>query len=75
MRVGHSTAAYRWLIVLLSVVLLLSCLIALAFGPASVPLAKVAGIVGQQLGMHLKEVRDPVGHGGRGCAVRDERTG
>ncbi|GLO58533.1 iron ABC transporter permease [Pseudomonas sp. ITEM 17296] len=53
MRVGHSPVAYRWLIVMLSALLLVSCLIALAFGPASVPLAHVAGIVGQQLGIDM----------------------
>ncbi|ATP50831.1 ABC transporter permease [Pseudomonas putida] len=51
MRVGHSPVAYRWLIVMLTALLLVSCLIALAFGPASVPLAHVAGVVGQQLGI------------------------
>ena len=45
MRAGHSPAAYRGLIVMLSALLLVSCLVALAFGPASVPLAHVAGTV------------------------------
>ncbi|MBA6115319.1 iron ABC transporter permease [Pseudomonas putida] len=46
----RTVTGYRWLIVLLAFGLLASCIIALAFGPASVPLASVAGIVGQQLG-------------------------
>ncbi|HDS1817695.1 MAG: iron ABC transporter permease [Pseudomonas sp.] len=53
MRAGHSPAAYRGLIVMLSALLLVSCLVALAFGPASVPLAHVAGIVAQQLGIDM----------------------
>ncbi len=47
------TGVYRWLIAALLLVLLVSCLSALAFGPASVPLAHVAGIVGQKLGLDL----------------------
>ena len=44
---------YRYLIVTLTLVLLVSCLSALAFGPASVSLAHVAGIVGQKLGFSI----------------------
>ncbi|WP_336335086.1 iron ABC transporter permease [Pseudomonas putida] len=44
---------YRYLTVTLTLVLLVSCLSALAFGPASVSLAHVAGIVGQKLGFSI----------------------
>ncbi|ATR85686.1 ABC transporter permease [Pseudomonas sp. HLS-6] len=44
-------AAYRLLVLGLLGVLLVSCLTALAFGSASVPLAYVWGIVGEQLGL------------------------
>ncbi|PLP95301.1 ABC transporter permease [Pseudomonas sp. FFUP_PS_473] len=44
-------AAYRLLVFGLLGVLLVSCLTALAFGSASVPLAYVWGIVGEQLGL------------------------
>ncbi|MEN1836159.1 iron ABC transporter permease [Pseudomonas lijiangensis] len=43
-------AGYRWLIGGLLILLALSCLISLGFGPARVPLAKVLGIVLQQVG-------------------------
>lgn len=46
-------AGQRGLNAILLALLLLSCLCALAFGPASVPLAHVAGIVGQKLGLNL----------------------
>jgi len=46
-------AGHRGLNAILLTLLLLSCLCALAFGPASVPLAHVAGIVGQKLGLNL----------------------
>lgn len=47
----RSVAAYRLLVLGLLGVLLVSCLTALAFGSASVPLAYVWGIVGEQLGL------------------------
>nr|WP_256587947.1 iron ABC transporter permease [Pseudomonas sp. FFUP_PS_473] len=47
----RSVAAYRLLVFGLLGVLLVSCLTALAFGSASVPLAYVWGIVGEQLGL------------------------
>lgn len=47
----RSVAAYRVLVLGLLGVLLVSCLTALAFGSASVPLAYVWGIVGEQLGL------------------------
>lgn len=53
MRPGSGAAAYRWLLVMLVALLLVSCVIALAFGPAPVPVAKVAGIVARQLGIDL----------------------
>ncbi|MBI6854234.1 iron ABC transporter permease [Pseudomonas cichorii] len=43
-------AGYRWLIGGLLILLALSCLISLGFGPARVPLVKVLGIVLQQVG-------------------------
>jgi len=49
----RSAAGYRWLIPGLSACLLVSCIMALAFGPAGVPLDKVAGIVGERLGLEL----------------------
>ncbi|HWV10665.1 MAG TPA: iron ABC transporter permease, partial [Pseudomonas sp.] len=55
----RSTAAYRLLILGLSVGLVLSCIGALAFGPATIPLANVWGILGKQLGV------DPVGEWSR----------
>ncbi|AHF67978.1 ABC transporter permease [Pseudomonas cichorii] len=50
MKPVRSVAGYRWLIGTLFVLLALSCLISLGFGPARVPLAKVLGIVLQQVG-------------------------
>ena len=42
---------YRWLIALLVMGVLVSCAVALTFGPVSVPLGDVASIVGHQLGI------------------------
>ncbi|MCI0915137.1 FecCD family ABC transporter permease [Pseudomonas putida] len=50
---GRSPGSYRWLIVILVALLVFSSVIALAFGPASVPLGHVFGIVAQQLGVDL----------------------
>lgn len=44
--------AYRLLLVALSALLAVSCMIALAFGSAQVPLAHIAGILGQHLGLN-----------------------
>ena len=58
----RSPAGYRLLMLVLTAALALSCLLALAFGAAQVPLATVAGIVGEQLGVST------VGDWGRGQA-------
>lgn len=47
----RSVAAYRLLVLGLLGMLLVSCMTALAYGPASVPLSNVWGIVGEQLGL------------------------
>lgn len=60
MRVTHGVVGYRLLLGLLLVALVLSCLLALSFGPARVPLTVVATVVLQQLGF------DPVEAVGRG---------
>ena len=49
----RSASGYRWLLVCLVAGLLASCVLALAFGPAAVPLPQVAGILGEQLGIDL----------------------
>lgn len=51
MTLGRSPATYGWLIVILVMLLFMSLLVSLAFGPASVPLTHVTGIVAQQLGI------------------------
>src|SRR5690606_18946569 len=50
----RSAAGYRLLIVGLLIALLLSCVIALGFGPAAVPLDNVWRILGMQLGFDLE---------------------
>ncbi len=50
----RSAAGYRLLIIGLLVALLLSCVIALGFGPAAVPLGNVWGILGMQVGLGLE---------------------
>src|SRR5690606_17254972 len=47
----RSPAGYRLLLVALLAALVFSCLLSLGFGAAQVPLAKVLGIVLQQLGL------------------------
>jgi iron complex transport system permease protein len=47
----RTALGFRWLLVALLGLLLLSCVSALGFGPAPVPLAKVVGIVLQKLGV------------------------
>ena len=47
----RTTLGFRWLLVALLGLLLVSCVLALGFGPAPVPLAKVLGIVLQKLGV------------------------
>lgn len=47
----RTTLGFRWLLVALLGLLLVSCVLALGFGPAPVPLAKVVGIVLQKLGV------------------------
>nr|WP_175650862.1 iron ABC transporter permease [Pseudomonas sp. Marseille-P9899] len=49
----RSHAAYRGLLAALLLVILLSCVVALAFGPAVIPLGTVWGIVGRQAGLEL----------------------
>lgn len=49
----RSAAAYRTLVIGLCVALAFSCVMALGFGPAAVPLATVWGILGKQLGLEL----------------------
>ncbi|WP_313314641.1 FecCD family ABC transporter permease [Stutzerimonas nitrititolerans] len=49
----RSAVGYRLLIIGLLVALLLSCMIALGFGPAAVPLGTVWGILGTQMGLGL----------------------
>lgn len=49
----RTASGYRWLIVFLVAGLFASCVLALAFGPAAVPLLQVAGILGEQLGIDL----------------------
>ncbi|MHB0852950.1 FecCD family ABC transporter permease [Stutzerimonas nitrititolerans] len=49
----RSAVGYRLLIIGLLVALLLSCVIALGFGPAAVPLGTVWGILGTQMGLGL----------------------
>lgn len=49
----RSAVGYRLLIIGLFVALLLSCVIALGFGPAAVPLGTVWGILGTQMGLGL----------------------
>ncbi|WP_256583988.1 iron ABC transporter permease [Pseudomonas sp. SDI] len=51
MRPIRSVAGYRALVLGLITLLLLSCLMALGFGAAQMPLSKVFGIVVQQLGL------------------------
>ncbi|MDF2642339.1 MAG: fe uptake transporter permease [Pseudomonas sp.] len=48
---SRTAARYPWLIAVLVMTLLASCVVALAFGPAAVPLGHVAGIVGHELGV------------------------
>ena len=50
----RSAAGYRLLIIGLLIALLLSCVIALGFGPAAVPLDNVWRILGMQLGFDLE---------------------
>lgn len=45
--------AYRGLLACLLLLILVSCVVALAFGPAAVPQASVWGIVGRQLGLDV----------------------
>ncbi|WP_454254936.1 FecCD family ABC transporter permease [Pseudomonas sp. Marseille-Q8238] len=49
----RTTAAYRLLVLGLLGLLLVSCVSALAFGPASVPLGNVWGILAQQVGLNV----------------------
>jgi hypothetical protein len=49
----RSQAAYRGLLAALLLLIVLSCVVALAFGPAAVPLGSVWGILGRQLGVDL----------------------
>jgi len=48
---ARSPVHYGWLIVMLVILLVSSSVVSLAFGPASVPLTHVIGIVAQQLGI------------------------
>lgn len=51
MTLARSPVHYGWLIVMLVILLVSSSVVSLAFGPASVPLTHVIGIVAQQLGI------------------------
>ncbi|WP_145128730.1 iron ABC transporter permease [Pseudomonas sp. URMO17WK12:I11] len=51
MTLGRSPASYGWLLMMLVMLLLVSSVVSLAFGPASVPLPHVVGIVAQQVGI------------------------
>lgn len=56
MTFARSAVGYRCLVALLGVLALASCVLALAFGPAPVPLAHVGAIVAKQFGVEIPGV-------------------